>query len=154
MKKTTPLLVISLLVLGGYACDSQPAAKAPAPAVQSPSPTAKAPAPVAQAPTLTAKTAADNTEKNVRDRSGATLTPGDQSESEADIALTQQIRQAVVADASLSTNAHNVKIITTNGVVTLRGPVNSLQEKANIDAKAQQIAGATKVKNELEIVAN
>ncbi len=153
MNKPTLLLSISLLVLGGYACDSQPAAKAPAPAVQAPSPKAKAPAPVAQAPSPTAPTAADNTEKNVRDRSGATLTPGDQSTTEADLALTQQIRQAVVADASLSTNAHNVKIITMNGVVTLRGPVSSVQEKANIDAKAQQIAGATKVKNELEIAA-
>ena len=81
----------------------------------------------------------------MQDRSGATLTPGDQSESKADLDLTQRVRQAVVADDSLSTNAHNVKIITINGVVTLRGPVNSAQEKANIDAKAQQIAGATKV---------
>ena len=133
MKKTALLLSISLLVLGGYACDSQPAAKDQAPA---------------------AKIAPDNTERNVRDRSGETLTPGDQSESEADRTLTQRVRQAVMADDSLSTNAHNIKIITSNGVVTLRGPVNSAQEKANIDAKAQQIAGTTKVKNQLEIVAN
>jgi len=132
-KPTALLLSISLLVFGGYACDSQPAAKTQVTA---------------------AKAAPDNTEKNVRDRSGATLTPGDQSSSEADLALTQKIRQAVVADDSLSTNAHNVKIITNNGIVTLRGPVNSAQEKAAIDAKAQQIAGATKVKNELEIAAN
>jgi osmotically-inducible protein OsmY len=58
----------------------------------------------------------------------------------------------VVADDSLSTTAHNVKIITVNGVVTLRGPVNSAKEKANIDAKAQHIAGATKVENHLEII--
>jgi hyperosmotically inducible periplasmic protein len=133
MKKTALWLSISLLVLGGYACDSQPTAKAPAPA---------------------AKIAPDNTERNVRDRSGETLTPGDQSESEADRTLTQRVRHAVMADDSLSTNAHNIKIITNNGVVTLRGPVNSAQEKANIDAKAQQIAGTTKVNNQLEIVAN
>jgi len=133
MKKTTLLLPISLLVLGGYACNSQPAAKAQ---------------------TQAAKTSPDNTERNVQDRSGATLTPGDQSESKADLDLTQRVRQAVVADDSLSTNAHNVKIITSNGVVTLRGPVNSAKEKANIDAKAQQIAGATKVNNQLEIVTN
>jgi len=132
-KLTALLLSISLLVFGGYACDSQPAAKTQVTA---------------------AKAAPDNTEKNVRDRSGETLTPGDQSSSEADLALTQQIRQAVVADDTLSTNAHNVKIITNKGVVTLRGPVNSLQEKEAIDAKAQQIAGATKVKNELEVAAN
>ena len=133
MKKTALLLSISLLMLGGYACNSQPAVNAPAPA---------------------AKIAPDNTERNVQDRSGATLTPGDQSESKADLDLTQRVRQAVVADDSLSTNAHNVKIITSNGVVTLRGPVNSAKEKATIDAKAQQIAGATKVDNQLEIVAN
>jgi hyperosmotically inducible protein len=133
MKKTALLLSISLLIFGGYACNSQPAEKTPA-----------------SAP----KIAPDNTERNVRDRSGETLTPGDQSESEADRTLTQRVRQAVVADDSLSTNAHNVKIITSNGVVTLRGPVNSAQEKANIEAKAQQIAGTTKVKNQLEIVAN
>jgi len=133
MKKTALLLSISLLVFGGYACNSQPTVKAQTPA---------------------AKTAPDNTERNVQDRSGATLTPGDQSESKADLDLTQRVRQAVVADDSLSTNAHNVKIITSNGVVTLQGPVNSTKEKANIDAKAQQIAGATKVDSQLEIVAN
>ena len=133
MKKAMLLLPISLLVLGGYACNSQPAAKAQ---------------------TQAAKTSPDNMERNVQDRSGATLTPGDQSESKADLDLTQRVRQAVVADDSLSTNAHNVKIITSNGVVTLRGPVNSTKEKANIDAKAQQIAGATKVDSQLEIVAN
>ena len=133
MKKAMLLLPVSLLVLGGYACNSQPAAKAQ---------------------TQAAKTSPDNTERNVQDRSGATLTPGDQSESKADLDLTQRVRQAVVADDSLSTNAHNVKIITSNGVVTLRGPVNSTKEKANIDAKAQQIAGATKVDSQLEIVAN
>ena len=133
MKKTALLLPISLLVLGGYACNSQPGEKTQAPST---------------------KTAPDNTGRNVQDRSGATLTPGDQSESEADRTLTQKVRQAVMADESLSTTAHNVKIITSNGVVTLRGPVNSTKEKANIDAKAQQIAGATKVDSQLEIVAN
>lgn len=133
MKKTALLLSLSLLVLGGYACDSQTAAKAPTPAAQ---------------------TSSDNTERNVRDRSGATLTPSDQSETEADRTLTQRVRQAVVADESLSTNAHNVKIISVDGVVTLRGPVNNAEEKKSIESKAQQIAGANKVKNQLEIVAN
>jgi hyperosmotically inducible protein len=131
MNKTALLLSISLLVLGGYA-GTAPAAE--------------------QTQSLPSQTAPDNTGRNVRDRSGATLTPGDQSESEADRTLTQRIRQAVVADDSLSTTAHNIKIITINGVVTLRGPVNSTQEKATIDAKAQQIAGATKVDNQLEII--
>jgi osmotically-inducible protein OsmY len=98
-----------------------------------------------------AQTAPDNTGRNVRDRSGATLTPGDQSESEADRALTQRIRQAVVADDSLSTTAKNIKIITVNGVVTLRGPVNSPQEKETIVAKVQHIAGANQIDNQLEV---
>jgi osmotically-inducible protein OsmY len=87
----------------------------------------------------------------VRDRGGATLTPGDQSESEADRTLTQQIRRSVVADDSLSTTAKNVKIITVDGMVTLRGPVNSPREKEVIAAKAVEIAGAAKVDNQLEV---
>jgi len=94
----------------------------------------------------------DNTGRNVRDRGGATLTPGDQSESTADRTLTQRIRQAVMADKSLSTTAKNVKIITINGVVTLRGPVKSPQEKGSIEAKAQRLAGTTNVNNQLEII--
>jgi osmotically-inducible protein OsmY len=66
--------------------------------------------------------------------------------------VTQQIRKAVVADKSLSTMAKNIKIITANGVVTLRGPVKSSQEKGMIEAKAQQIAGADKVNSQLEII--
>jgi len=71
------------------------------------------------------QTAPDNTGRNVRDRGGDTLTPGDQSNTKADLTLTQQIRKALMADKSLSTNAKNIKIITANGVVTLRGPVNT-----------------------------
>jgi len=56
-----------------------------------------------------------------------------------------------VADKSLSTTAKNVKIITVNGVVTLRGPVNSPQEKETIEATAQHIAGTNTVDNQLEI---
>ena len=102
----------------------------------------------------TAQTAAvepDNSGRNVRDADGATKTPGDQSESEADRTITQDVRQAVTADDSISTNGKNVKIITVDGTVTLRGPVKSEQEKTNIAAKAQQIAGVKKVDNQLEI---
>ena len=97
---------------------------------------------------------ADNTERNVRDRDSKTLTPMDQSENKADRTITQRIRKAVVADHSLSTNAKNVKIITNNGVVTLRGPVKSEHEKTKIVAKAQQAAGVTKVDDQLEVEAN
>ena len=95
--------------------------------------------------------AADNSAKNVRDRDDATKTSGDQSESEADRTISQNIRQAINADDSLSTNGKNVKIITAEGVVTLRGPVKDETEKTNIVAKAQQIAGVRSVENQLEI---
>ncbi len=95
--------------------------------------------------------AADNSGRNERDRNNATKTAGDQSESEADRTITQKIRQAVVEDESVSTNGKNVKIITVDGVVTLRGPVQSETEKKNIGAKAQQIAGVKNVENQLEI---
>lgn len=94
---------------------------------------------------------ADNSGKNVRDRQDNARTPGDQSNSKSDMALTQEVRKAVVADKALSTNAHNVKIITKNGVVTLRGPVKSPEEKDTIAAKAKQVAGVKNVDNQLEI---
>ena len=94
---------------------------------------------------------ADNSGKNVRDRQDTAVTATDQSNSKADLNITQAIRKAVMADKKLSTNAHNVKIITANGVVTLRGPVKSAKEKKNIGAKAARVAGVTRVDNQLEI---
>ena len=93
----------------------------------------------------------DNSGRNVRDRDDQNKTTGDQSENEADRTITQNIRRAVTADDSLSTNATNVKIITNNGTVTLRGPVKSEKEKAEIVAKAKQVAGAKSVDNQLEV---
>ena len=95
--------------------------------------------------------AADNTGKNERDRAGSTATSGDQGGSEADRHVTQEIRKAVVDDASLSTNAKNVKIITKDGVVTLRGPVKTSQEKSQIASIAQRASGVKRVDNQLEI---
>jgi osmotically-inducible protein OsmY len=103
---------------------------------------------------LLAQTAPDNTGRNVRDREGDTLTPGDQSSEPADVELTRSIREAVVADKSLSTSAHNIKIITVNGAVTLRGPVASAEEKTTIAAIAQKLAGAKQVENKLEVAAH
>jgi osmotically-inducible protein OsmY len=94
---------------------------------------------------------ADNTRRNVRDRGGETLTPLDQSEKAADRDLTAKIRKAIVEDESLSINAQNVKVITIDGVVTLRGPVKSETEKAAIDRTARSAAGATRVDNQLEV---
>jgi hypothetical protein len=95
--------------------------------------------------------AANDTGKNERDRSGATATSGDQSESEADLRITQKIRQAVVDDSELSATAKNVKIVTKEGVVTLRGPVKSSQEKSQIASVAQRVDGVKRIDNQLEI---
>ena len=102
-------------------------------------------------PSQTVAVAPDNSGRYVRDRNDATKTAGDQSESEADRTISQNIRQAIVADDSVSTNGKNVKIITVDGMVTLSGPVKTEQEKTNIGAKAQQIAGVKRVDNQLEI---
>jgi osmotically-inducible protein OsmY len=95
--------------------------------------------------------AADNTRKNERDRSGETTTSGDQSNSQEDVKITAAIRRAVVRDNSLSTTAKNVKIITANGMVTLRGPVKNDAEKTKIAELAQSAAGNAKINNQLEV---
>lgn len=95
--------------------------------------------------------APDNSAVNVRDRAPNAMTAGEQSSAKSDVELTRQIRRAVVKDDSLSMLAHNVKIITANGAVTLRGPVKTEQEKTAIASKAQAIAGANKVDNQLEV---
>ena len=96
----------------------------------------------------------DNTGRNVRDRDDATKTPGDQSENEADRTITQNVRKALTDDDSLSTDGKNVKVITNDGNVTLRGPVKTDKEKSEIENKAKQIAGVKKVDNQLEIATN
>jgi hyperosmotically inducible protein len=98
-----------------------------------------------------ANRAADNTAINQRDSTHETLTPMDQSSKPSDIKMTQEIRRAIVKDQSLSTDAKNIKIITIDGAVTLRGPVKTDQEKADIAAKAAQLAGDSNVHNELEV---
>lgn len=97
---------------------------------------------------------ADNTKRNARDADGHTLTPLDQGESAADRTITQQIRKQVVDHDQLSTNAKNVKIITQDGVVTLRGPVKSAEEKAAIASVATKTTGVKRVDNQLEIERN
>jgi hyperosmotically inducible periplasmic protein len=95
----------------------------------------------------------DNTGVNVRDRDDAALTPGDQGGSEADRETTQRIRRALMENEQLSTTARNVTIVTIDGRVTLRGTVNSEQEKQTIAALVQQ-AGVTDVDNQLEVTTN
>jgi hypothetical protein len=78
-------------------------------------------------------------------------TASDQSNDPTDLRLTQEIRKALVDDDSLSMNAHNVKVITNRGIVTLRGPVDDAAEAARVVAVAERVAGAKRVRNELEV---
>jgi hyperosmotically inducible protein len=93
----------------------------------------------------------DNSGVNVRDRDEGAVTAGQQSNVKSDMELTRQIRQAVVKDSSLSVLAQNVKIVSANGSVTLRRPVKTEAEKGAIGSKAQAIAGADRVSNQLEV---
>jgi osmotically-inducible protein OsmY len=95
--------------------------------------------------------AADNTAKNERDQRGSELTPGDQPENAADRTITQQVRQGVVKGDDISLAGKNVKIITIDGVVTLRGPVGTAKEKSDIATVAKQVEGVKRVDNQLEI---
>jgi hyperosmotically inducible protein len=96
----------------------------------------------------------DNTKVNKRDRSKVEPTADQQKEASSDRELTRKIRRAIVADKSLSTYAHNVKVITQNGKVTLKGPVHSEDEKKSVEAKATEIAGAGNVTNDLSVKAD
>ena len=96
---------------------------------------------------------ATNTGRNVRDRDEANPTADDQSQSKDEIDTAATIRRAVVDDKSLSTNAHNVKIIAKDGAVTLRGPVDNEQEKETILAKAKEVAGDDRVIDDLDVKA-
>jgi hyperosmotically inducible periplasmic protein len=95
--------------------------------------------------------APDNTKANQRDRNKAEPTADQQKENQPDREIARKIRQSIVQDKTLSTYAHNVKIITQDGMVTLKGPVRSDEEKAAVEAKAAEIAGADKVTSQLEV---
>jgi len=101
-------------------------------------------------PTASTAVKRDNTEINVRDRTDAVKTPIDQNENQKDIDITANIRKRVV-DTKMSVNAQNVKIITQDGKVTLRGPVKSEEEKSQIDKMAHEVVGAANVDNQLEV---
>lgn len=94
---------------------------------------------------------AENTRINERDRPRSAITPMDQGNNAADLDTTQKIRKAIMDDESLSSNAKNSKVITANGVIVLRGPVKSEDERRNIESKARQAAGANRVENQLEV---
>lgn len=94
---------------------------------------------------------ADNTGVNKRDREATEPTADQQKNNRSDLELTRLIRRAVVTDKNLSIYAHNIKIIAQNGTVTLKGPVRSEEEKQLIEKKAVEIAGAARLRNELEV---
>jgi hyperosmotically inducible protein len=97
------------------------------------------------------QTAPDNTKVNERDKSKAEATADQQKENQPDREIARQIRKSIVQDKSLSTYAHNIKIISQNGMVTLKGPVRSDEEKTAVEAKAAEIAGKEKVTSQLEV---
>lgn len=97
------------------------------------------------------ETAPDNTGRNSRDRTGETQTSGDQSNNTRDTKVSAAIRRAIVADKSLSATAKNIKIVTVNEAVTLRGPVNTAEEKSKIEELARSAAGNAKIDNQLEV---
>ena len=103
--------------------------------------------------TASVMNAPDNTKANTRDRA-ASVTPIDQGNNQADLDTTQAIRKAVMADDALSSNAKNVKIVTSNGVITLRGPVKTDSEKKSVEAKAIAAAGNNRVDDQIDIQAN
>jgi hyperosmotically inducible protein len=95
--------------------------------------------------------APDNTKTNQGDASKDATTADQQKMNPADRNTTKQIRKSIMQDKSLSTYGHNVKIITQDGKVTLKGPVRTAEDKANIVAKAVAVAGADNVTDQLEI---
>jgi osmotically-inducible protein OsmY len=96
----------------------------------------------------------DNTKVNQRDRSKSEPTADQAKNTMSDREIMQKIRKSVVADKSLSTYGHNVKIISDQGKVTLKGPVHTDEERRNIEAKAREVAGEGNVNNVIEVKSN
>ena len=95
--------------------------------------------------------ASDNTQVNVRDKTGALIVPSDQPNNAADIKVAAAVRRSITTDDSLSMMAHNVKLVASAGIVTLRGPVENAAEKAKVEQLASAAPGVSSVRNELDI---
>jgi osmotically-inducible protein OsmY len=93
----------------------------------------------------------DNTKVNARDRSPSQATADQQKNNRSDLDITRDIRRAIVSDKSLSTYAHNVKVITRHGEVTLKGPVRTPDERQTIEARAVDVVGAAHVRNQVSV---
>ena len=97
------------------------------------------------------QTAPDNTRVNKRDRAASEPTADQQKNNRTDLTITRDIRRAIVKDKTLSTAAHNIKVITQGGDVTLKGPVRTEAEKIAVEAKATEIAGVGHVRSEVSV---
>jgi hyperosmotically inducible protein len=95
--------------------------------------------------------AADNSKTNQGDASNGAMTADQQKMNSSDQTISKNIRKSIMQDKTLSTYAHNVKVITQDGKVTLKGPVRSDDEKANLEAKATAVAGQGNVVNQLTV---
>ena len=100
---------------------------------------------------VNAQTPADDTKVKARDRAKGAVTADQQKENATDRQVAKRIRQSLMNDKSLSTYAHNVKVVSQGGQVTLKGPVRSEEEKRSVEAKAIEIAGVGHVTNEISI---
>ena len=152
-KKRTPQYVLLGVLCGVFAgCNdsSPPATGQNTTNPSSTTVTADRPAPPDERTTTSDPVDRNNTGVNARDRDGIDKTPIDQNENKTDINITAEIRKQVV-DTKMSVDAQNVKIITQDGRVTLRGPVATEQEKQRIDEMAKSVAGADQVDNQLEV---
>lgn len=152
-------IVAMLVIFAAAGCKQADSGTENAPTVQPATPEMHADTPKAESPKpmgadkTAADAPADNTAKNARDRDTAALTPLDQGESEGDRTITQHIRADVVKADDVSMDGKNVKIITLDGVVTLRGPVETAREKKDIAAIAKRVDGVKRIDNQLEIAA-
>jgi len=147
------ILMLSLVGLAGcepIATDNSPVPSTGTPATNNPTndPVGTATEPSVIEPSATAP---DNTAINERDASGATKTPIDQDEDQADVKTTAEIRKRIVAQEGMSINGQNAKVVTSKGKVTLRGPVENQSERDTIDRIAREVAGDANVENLLEI---
>jgi hyperosmotically inducible periplasmic protein len=106
---------------------------------------------VAPTAAIAQQPAPDNTKVNTRDRAPSQPTADQQSNTRSDVAITRDIRRAIAEDEDLSTAAHNIKIITRQGEVTLKGPISSAPEKQAVEATAARVAGAGHVKSEVSV---
>jgi hyperosmotically inducible protein len=93
----------------------------------------------------------DNTKMNKRDRDKSEPTADQQKENRSDRDLAKSVRKAITDDKSLSSYAHNVKVIAQNGTVILKGPVRSEEEKKAIESKAAEVAGASNITSEITV---